>query len=109
TDLTRNGPVSPSELQLVCGTAVNLRLNTAKAWRRSGGAEVLAWRFFEKACHAAGGRPAARALAEIAALPERGVASLDQVARAADVNESTAKKLPDDLRAEHLVRPSDGQ
>lgn len=100
------GSVSPSELQLVCGTAVNLRINTAKAWRRSGGAEVLAWRFFDKACQAAGGRPAARALAEIASLPERGVATLDQIARAADVPDAQAKKLADDLRAEHLVRPA---
>ena len=107
-DLCKGGPVSPSELQLVAGTAVNLRLNTAKAWRRSGGAEVLSWRFFEKACLAAGGRPAARALAEIAALPERGVATLDQIARAADVPETNAKKLVDDLRAEHLVRAVDG-
>jgi hypothetical protein len=59
TDLCKTGPVSPSEIQLVCGTAVNLRINGAKAWRRSGGAEVLAWRFFDKACHAAGGRIAA--------------------------------------------------
>jgi HEAT repeat protein len=109
TDLARNGAVSPSELQLVCGTAVNLRLNSAKAWRRSGGAEVLAWRFFEKACQAAGGRPAARALAEIAAMPERGVASIDEVARAADVSDAQAKKLLDDLRAEHLVRPVEGE
>ncbi len=107
-DLCKSGPVSPSELQLVCGTAVNLRLNTAKAWRRSGGAEVLAWRFFEKACAAAGGRPAARALAELAALPDRGVATLDQLARAADVTEAHAKKLADDLRAEHLTRKVDG-
>ncbi|MGZ3405322.1 MAG: HEAT repeat domain-containing protein, partial [Polyangia bacterium] len=104
-DLCKGGPVSPSELQLVAGTAVNLRLNTAKAWRRAGGAEVLSWRFFEKACLAAGGRPAARALAEIASLPERGAATLDQIARAADVPEANAKKLVDDLRAEHLVRP----
>jgi HEAT repeat protein len=107
TELTRNGPVSPSELQLVCGTAVNMRLNTAKAWRKSGGAEVLAWRFFEKACQAGGGRAAARALAEIAAMPERGIASLDQIARAADVSDTTAKKLLDDLRAEHIVKPVD--
>ncbi|HEY2746694.1 MAG TPA: HEAT repeat domain-containing protein, partial [Polyangia bacterium] len=107
-DLCKRGPVSPSELQLVAGTAVNLRLNTAKAWRRSGGAEVLSWRFFEKACAAAGGRPAARALAEIAALPERGVATLGDLARAADVPESSAKKLADDLRAEHLVRSVEG-
>lgn len=107
-DLCKGGPVSPSELQLVCGTAVNLRLNTAKAWRRSGGAEVLSWRFFEKACQAAGGRPAARALAEVAALPERGVAALDQIARAADVPDASAKKLADDLRAEHLIRSVEG-
>jgi HEAT repeat protein len=107
-DLCKQGPVSPSELQLVAGTAVNLRLNTAKAWRRAGGAEVLSWRFFEKACLAAGGRPAARALAEIAALSERGVATLDQIARAADVPEANAKKVADDLRAEHLVRSVDG-
>ena len=69
---------------------------------------MLAWRFFEKACAAAGGRPAARALAEIAALPERGVATLEQIARAADVPEANAKKLADDLRAEHLVRKVDG-
>ncbi|HXU71428.1 MAG TPA: HEAT repeat domain-containing protein [Polyangia bacterium] len=106
-DLCKGGPVSPSEIQLVAGTAVNLRLNSAKAWRRSGGAEVLAWRFFEKACLAAGGRPAARALAEIASLPERGTTTLEQIARAADVPEANAKKLADDLRAEHLVRKVD--
>jgi HEAT repeat protein len=108
TDLCSKGPVSPSELQLVAGTAVNLRINTAKAWRRSGGAEVLAWRFFDKACQVAGGRQAARALAEICALPERGVAPLAAIARAADVPEANAKKLADDLRAEHLLRSVEG-
>ncbi|HSN32472.1 MAG TPA: HEAT repeat domain-containing protein, partial [Ideonella sp.] len=107
SDLCKSGPVSPSELQVVAGTAVNLRLNSSKAWRRSGGAEVLSWRFFEKACQAAGGRPAARALAEVAALPERGVATLAEIARAADVPELQAKKLADDLRAEHLLRKVD--
>lgn len=107
TDLCKHGPVSPSELQLVAGTAVNLRLNSGKAFRRSGGAEVLAWRFFDKACQAAGGRPAARALAEVASLPERGLATLEQIARAADVPEPQAKKLADDLRAEHLLRKID--
>ncbi|HZS36065.1 MAG TPA: HEAT repeat domain-containing protein, partial [Polyangia bacterium] len=107
-DLAKNGPVSPSELQLVAGAAVSLRLNSLKAYRRSGGADVITWRFFDEACRAAGGRPAARALAEIAALGPRGVASRDAVERAAAVDERAAESLSQALAKENLVRAAGG-
>lgn len=106
-DLCRHGPVSPAEVQLVAATAVCLRLTSARAWRRAGGAEALAWRFFEKCCQAAGGHLATRVLAELSALPERGAATLEQIA--ALTNQPPEKVGPaiEGLRATHLLRPVD--
>ena len=106
-DVCRRGDISPSELQLVAATSVALHLNTLKAYRRSGGAEAVVWRFFERACSLAGQtsrRAAARVLAELASLDSRGVASRDQLARAAGVDEGSADKLAALLGQEHLVR-----
>jgi len=111
-DLCRNGAISPSELQLVAATAVALHLNTLRAFRRSGGAEVLAWRFFERACSLAGSqgkRAAGRVLAELAAAGRRGSVGRDELARAAAVDESAADKLAAILARENLVdRSGDG-
>jgi HEAT repeat protein len=111
-DLCRNGSISPSELQLVASTAVALHLNTLRAFRRSGGAEVLAWRFFDRACSLAGAaakRPAARVLAELAARERRGIVARDELARAAGVDDSAADKLAAVLAHENLVdRSGDG-
>ena len=103
-DICANGPVSPSELQLVAGTAVGLRLTTLRGYRRSGGAEAITWRFFDRACSQAGGRPAARALAELAALEPRSVATREQLARAAGLDEASVDKLAAALQQEGLVR-----
>jgi HEAT repeat protein len=107
-DLAQRGAISPSELQLVAATAAALRLNSLRAYRRSGGAEVIAWRFCERACERAGGRRAARALAEIASLEAREVAPLDAIARAADLDPSEADKVARALMRQGLVRAAEG-
>jgi HEAT repeat protein len=107
-DLARRGPVSPAELQLVAATAVAQRISTAKAYRAAGGAEVLSWQFLERACRDAGGAPAARALAEIAATPPRGVVSLDAIAGAAGVDPAEASRIVEALQGAPLIRAVGG-
>lgn len=103
-DLAKSGPVSPAQLQLVAAAAVALRLNTIRAYRRSGGADVITWRYFERACARAGGAAAARGLAEIAAREPRAVVGRDEVARAAGVDDAAAEKLLGILQSEHVVK-----
>jgi HEAT repeat protein len=106
TDLARKGPVSPSEVQLVASTVLALRLNTAHAYRSSGGAEVIGWRFFERACQLAG-RGAERVLAEVAAQPPRGVSSSEAIAEASGLHGVEAARVAGALERENLLTHGD--
>jgi HEAT repeat protein len=107
-DLAQSGPVSPSKLQIVVGTAVANRVTTLHAWRKGGGADVLVWRFFERACAAAGGRTALRALAELAAREPYEIVSLEEVRRAVGGGLVEAKKIAAGLQEALLLRPEEG-
>jgi HEAT repeat protein len=106
TDLAKKGPVSPAEVQLVASTVLALRLNTAHAYRTSGGAEVIGWRFFERACELAG-RGAERVLAEVAAQPPRGVSSSEAIADAAGLHGVEAARVAGVLERESLLTHGD--
>src|SRR5207248_8182591 len=54
-DLTRRGRVSPAELQVVCRTAIEMRVTTAARYRSVGGAGVLSLLFLDRAVRSAGG------------------------------------------------------
>ena len=82
-------------------------MTTTREWRKAGGSEVLVWRFFERACAAAGGRKAARALAEVAARGPREVASLDAIGRAVGGGLEETKKVAAALRDQLLLRPAE--
>jgi HEAT repeat protein len=107
-DLARSGPVSPAELQVVASTVLALRLNTANAYRASGGAEVIGWRFFERACKIAGGRHGVRVLAEVAAQEPRGVSSTEEIAEAAGIHSVDAARVAGVLEKESLLRAETG-
>ena len=101
------GPVSPSEAQLVASSVLALRLNTAAAYRGSGGAEVIGWRFFDRACKLAG-RGAARVLAEVAAQSSRTVASSEAIADASGLHGVDAARVAAVLERENLMHHADG-
>jgi HEAT repeat protein len=103
-DLARPGPVSPAELQVVASTVLSLHLNTANAYRASGGAEVIGWRFFERACKLAGGRAGVRVLAEAAAQEPRTVSSTEEMAEAAGLHGVEASRVAGVLEKEGLLR-----
>jgi HEAT repeat protein len=106
-DLSKEGPVSPSELQVVAGAALGLRLTTAKNYRRAGGADVILWRFFQQGCEAAGGRRAVRALGEIAALGPREAATIEAISRTIGADIATTQRVTGALKDQGLIRPAD--
>src|SRR5262249_23924321 len=77
-------------------------------YRHAGGAEVIFWSYFDRACKQAGGRAATRALAEVAALERRQAAPLDAIARAADVDETSAARIAAELANARPGRPEAG-
>jgi HEAT repeat protein len=85
-----------------------LRLNTSHAYRSSGGAEVIGWRFFERACKLAGGRAGVRVLAEVAAQEPRGVSSSEEIAEAAGVHGVEAARVAATLEKESLLHAQNG-
>jgi HEAT repeat protein len=102
-DLTKDGPVSPAELQVVAAAAVALRANTMRSYRASGGADVLVWRFFERACGGVG-TAAARVLGEAAFRDPRGTINRSDAARAAGIDEAGAEKVLAGLQQTGVLR-----
>jgi HEAT repeat protein len=107
-DLASGGPVSPAELQVVASSVLALHLNGLHSFSSSGGSEVIAWRFFERACKLAGGRTGVRVLAEVAAKEPRGIATSEDIADAADIGSTEVARLAAVLAREGLLHAAEG-
>jgi len=104
SDLTQRARVPPAEIQMVCKTAIEMRVTTAVRYRAVGGASVLSLLFIDRGARSAGGEPAARVLSALVGLPGRQAAALGELAPSAGLSPAATERAAVGLVAAGIVR-----
>jgi HEAT repeat protein len=108
-DLTRDGPVSPLDLQLTVTAAIERRVLSARRYARSGGAAVLRARWLRDRLRQAGPTAGLVVLSELADRRQSGAGwcSPEDLAAASGIEARRLKPVLDRLTRDHLLAARD--